>query len=137
MGAWGTGAFDNDDAADFAGDLNDAAPGERPDLIREALEAAADNDAYLEVPEASAAIAAAAVVASQLPGGPDVDSVYGPEFLTDGDGVDLPEEFAELALRAITRILSDESEWRDLWEEAESLDEAIGALEPIRAALSR
>lgn len=93
MGAWGTGAFDNDDAADFAGDLNDADPGERPGLIREALEAAADNDDYLAASTASAAIAAAAVVASQQPDGPEVDSVYGPEFLTDGDSVDLPEEF--------------------------------------------
>ncbi|ALG13567.1 DUF4259 domain-containing protein [Kibdelosporangium phytohabitans] len=137
MGAWGTGAFDNDDAADFAGDLNDADPGERPGLIREALEAAADNDDYLAASTASAAIAAAAVVASQQPDGPEVDSVYGPEFLTDGDSVDLPEEFADLGVRAITRILSDESEWRDLWEDAGSLDQAIGALEPLRAALNR
>nr|WP_042195468.1 DUF4259 domain-containing protein [Kibdelosporangium sp. MJ126-NF4]CEL22032.1 hypothetical protein [Kibdelosporangium sp. MJ126-NF4]CTQ92812.1 hypothetical protein [Kibdelosporangium sp. MJ126-NF4] len=137
MGAWDTGAFDNDHAADFAGDLTDAAPGERPDLIREALEAAADNDDYLDASTASAAIAAAAIVASQLPGGPEVDSVYGPEFLTDGDSIDLPDEFVELALRAVTRVVSDESEWRDLWEDAESLGQAVGALEPIRAALNR
>lgn len=137
MGAWGTGAFDNDDAADFAGSLNDTAPGERAELIRETLDAAADNDSYLEIDEASAAIAAAAVVASQLPGGPEVDSAYGPEFLAGGGSIELPDDLAELALRAIARILSDESEWRELWEESESLDEAIGALEPIRAALNR
>lgn len=137
MGAWDTGAFDNDDAADFAGDLNDADPGDRAELIREALEAAADNDEYLEVTEANAAIAAAAIVASQQPDGPEVDSVYGPEFLTDGGTIDLPDDLVELSLRAISRILSEESEWRDLWEEAESLEEAIGALEPIRAALNR
>jgi hypothetical protein len=34
-------------------------------------------------------------------------------------------------------VLDEESEWRDLWEEADSLDEAIAALEPIRAALNR
>ncbi|CAM3456196.1 DUF4259 domain-containing protein [Kibdelosporangium persicum] len=137
MGAWDTGAFDNDDAADFAGDLNDADPADRAGLIREALEAAADNEDYLEVTEANAAIAAAAIVASQQPGGPEVDSVYGPEFLTDGQGIELPDDFVELSLRAIARILSEESEWREQWEEAESLDEAIGALEPIRAALNR
>lgn len=137
MGAWDTGAFDNDDAADFAGDLNDAAPADRPGLIREALEAAADNDDYLEASTANAAIAAAAIVASLQPDGPEVDSVYGPEFLTDGEGIDLPDDLVELSLRAIARILSEESEWRDLWEESESLDEAIGALEPIRAALNR
>ncbi|MCE7006107.1 DUF4259 domain-containing protein [Kibdelosporangium philippinense] len=136
MGAWGTGAFDNDDAADFAGDLNDAAPADRPDLIREALEAAADAD-DIEITEANSAIAAAAIVASQQPGGPEVDSAYGPDFLIDGGTVDLPDDFVELAVRAIGRVLSDESEWRELWDEAESLEEAIAALEPIRAALNR
>ena len=35
MGTWGTGPFDNDTAADFAGDLDDAPPGERERLSGE------------------------------------------------------------------------------------------------------
>ncbi|TCO65727.1 DUF4259 domain-containing protein [Actinocrispum wychmicini] len=137
MGTWDKGAFDNDDAADFSGDLDDAEPGARVRLIREALTAAADNADYLEAPEAFQAIAAAAVVASQQPDGPEVDSVYGPSFLSDGDSLDLPDELVELSLRAIARVLDEESEWREQWEEAEELTEAIAALEPIRAALNR
>jgi hypothetical protein len=137
MGAWDVGPFDNDAAADFAGDLTDAAPADRPQLIREALTTAADNTEYLDNPDACAAIAAAAIVASQQPDGPEVDSVYGPDFLTDGGSIELPEDYVDLAVRAITRVLDEESEWRDLWEEADSLDEAIAALEPIRAALNR
>jgi hypothetical protein len=137
MGTWDKGAFDNDDAADFSGDLDDAAPGDRVELIREALVAAADNAEYLEVTAACQAIAAAAIVASQQPDGPEVDSVYGPDFLADGASMDLPEDMVELSLRAIARVLGEESEWRALWEEADELDAAILALEPLRAALNR
>jgi hypothetical protein len=137
MGTWDKGAFDNDDAADFSGDLDDAAPADRVKLIRDALAAAADNDDYLEATEACQAIAAAAIVAAQQPDGPEVDSVYGPDFLADGASIDLPDDMVELSLRAIARILGEESEWRENWEEAEELDEAIVALEPIRAALNR
>lgn len=137
MGTWDTGPFDNDDAADFSGDLDDAAPADRPELIRQALTVAADNTDYLEVGAANQAIAAAAIVASQQPGGPEVDSAYGPAFLTGGETVDLPDDFVELALRAVARVLDEESEWRELWDEGDGLDDAIAALEPIRAALNR
>jgi hypothetical protein len=137
MGTWDKGPFDNDDAADFSADLDDAAPEDRPQLIREALTAAADNSDYLDVTQGSQAIAAAAIVASQQPGGPELDAVYGPEFLADGGTIELPDDLVELSLRAIARVLDPESEWRELWDEAESLDAAIAALEPIRAALNR
>jgi Domain of unknown function (DUF4259) len=137
MGTWDKGPFDNDAAADFAQDLDDAAPGDRAELIREALAGAADNAEHLDSSDACVAIAAAAIVASQQPGGPEVDSSYGPDFLIDGGSIELPEDFVELALRAIARVLDDDSEWRELWEEADGLPDAIGALEPIRAALNR
>jgi hypothetical protein len=136
MGTWDKGAFDNDDAADFSSDLDDAAPADRAGLIRDALTKAADNSDYLANSEACQAIAAAAIVASQLADGPEVDSVYGPSFLGDG-GIELPDDLVELSLRAIARVLDEESEWRELWEENEALEEAIAALEPIRAALNR
>ena len=137
MGTWDMGAFDNDAAADFAGDLDGAAPADRAQLIRDALSAAADNEDYLANPEACAAIAAAAIVASQQPDGPEVDSTYGPDFLVGGGTIDLPEDLVELSLRAIGRVLDADSEWRDTWQESDQLDEAIAALEPIRAALNR
>jgi hypothetical protein len=137
MGTWDKGAFDNDAAADFSGDLDDAAPADREQLIRDTLATAADNADYLESSEACRAIAAAAIVASQQPDGPGVDSVYGPDFLADGGSISLSDDLVELSLRAIARVLDEESEWRDLWVEADGLEDAIGALEPIRAALNR
>ncbi|MFI0417468.1 DUF4259 domain-containing protein [Spongiactinospora sp. 9N601] len=135
MGTWDVGPFDNDTAADWCGDLNDAAPAERLDMIRRALADAANADGYLDSREACAAIAAAAIVAAQRPGGPEIDDVYGPDFLTGGAPIDLPTDLAPLAVRAIDRILGDDSEWRDLWEDSGALPKAQAALAPIRAAL--
>lgn len=136
MGTWDTGAFDNDDAADFGGDLDEADPADRPQLIREALEVAADAPGYLEAPQACRAIGAAAIVASQQPGGPEVDAAYGPEFLIENPAIELPPDLADLAQRALRRILADGSEWRDLWEGPDQLDAAVAALGPLRDALA-
>ncbi|GAA2871171.1 hypothetical protein Acy02nite_29400 [Actinoplanes cyaneus] len=133
MGTWDFGPFDNDTAADWSGELNDAEPGRRVELIREALTAAANEDEYLDSDYACEAIAAAAVVASQLPGGPAITTSYGPDFLVQGGTIDLPDDLPELALQALARVAGEDSEWRDLWED--SFGKALRALEPIRAAL--
>jgi uncharacterized protein DUF4259 len=135
MGSWGTGPFDNDDAADFANELGRADPAERLTLIRTALQDALDAD-YLEVDGGNRAIAAAATVAACRPGGPEVDPGYGPAFLALGDGVAAPPpDLVELAGAALDRVQGEESEWRDLWDEAAGLDDVTAALEPVRAAL--
>lgn len=135
MGAWGEGPFENDTAADWCGELDDAAPEARIPMIRAALEAAADAGEYLDVEVASPAVAAAAVVASMRPGAPPVDSVYAPGFLADGVVLALPPDLPSLALRALDRITADDSEWRELWEDAGSYNAAAATLEPLRAAL--
>ncbi|MFD6987164.1 DUF4259 domain-containing protein, partial [Streptomyces sp. NPDC059956] len=37
MGTWDVGPFDNDTAADFGGDLDEVAAGEREGIVRSAL----------------------------------------------------------------------------------------------------
>jgi hypothetical protein len=76
MGTWDTGPFDNDSAADFAGDLDEAAPEAREALIRGVLLRARDATGLLW--EAEAAVAAAALIAAQCPGGTPLDPIYGP-----------------------------------------------------------
>jgi hypothetical protein len=138
MGTWDVGPFDNDTAADWCGDLHDAAPEQRVQLIRGALTAVIDNgDHYLDSGFAAQAIAAAAVVASQLPGGSPISSAYAPDFLLEGGTVGVPEDVPELALRALDRIVADNSEWRELWEESADYPKAVAALQPIRATLER
>jgi hypothetical protein len=118
MGTWGTGHFDNDMAADFGGDLDAAAVDGRAELVREALvlavamEGGADD---LDASEAMVAVAAAALVAAQCPGGPPVETVYGP----DEPLPRFPEERRGLAVLALDRVLAEGSELGGLWADAE------------------
>ncbi|MFE5581440.1 DUF4259 domain-containing protein [Kitasatospora sp. NPDC056531] len=114
MGTWGIGSFDNDTAADFAGGLDDAAPEARAGLLRAALERAARNPEYLDDDEGVAAVAAAALVAAQCPGGAAVDGAYGP----DEPIPPLPVELRPLAVAALDRVVAEESELAELWGEA-------------------
>ena len=134
MGTWGLGPFDNDTAADWAADLDDAAPAQRPTLIREALTAAVDSVEYLDGDDAAVAVAAAAVVAATQPGGPELDNNYGPDADTL-TSLRLEPDLRVLANRALLRALDEESEWRELWEEAGQYDEARRALDPVLSAL--
>lgn len=70
MGTWGVGPFDSDTAADFCGEVDDVAMGEREQAVRTALVRAADlpDDVELDACEAERAVAAAALVAAQCPG---------------------------------------------------------------------
>ncbi|GAA3779868.1 hypothetical protein GCM10022225_80140 [Plantactinospora mayteni] len=136
MGTWDVGPFDNDTAADWCGDLHDAAEHQRLPLVRATLSAVVDNtDKYLSNGLADRAIAAVAVVASQLPGGEPLVTPYAPDFLLEGGTLDIPGDIPPLALRALVRVVGDDSEWRDLWEDAGSYAEAVGALRAIRATL--
>ena len=131
MGAWGTGAFDNDDAADWAYELEESA-----DLTpaRQALAATMDSDGYLELPEGACAVAAASVVAATF----------------DGHLKGLPEEVAEwvdahpgtasrgdarLAVDALERVMSEESELRGLWDEAPEGPSWAEEIEKLRQRL--
>ncbi|MFD5813707.1 DUF4259 domain-containing protein [Streptomyces sp. NPDC127038] len=115
MGTWDIGPFENDTAADFANDLDDAAEGAREALIRKVLMCAADNRDYLEVPDAEEAVAAAALIAARCPGGEPVGPHYGPHAPVPS----LPPDLSRLAVEALDRVLADESELSELWGEAE------------------
>ncbi|MHA5052508.1 DUF4259 domain-containing protein [Streptomyces sp. SD15] len=114
MGTWDVGPFDNDTAADFCGDLDEAAAGEREGIVRGILTHVIDAAGYLEAPESEQAVAAAALVAAQCPGGEPADPVYGPEEpLPDLTGL------RDLALQALDRVMTDPSELMDLWAESD------------------
>ena len=114
MGAWDVGPFDNDNAADFAGDLDDTPEHERIALIRTVLTTAADNDTYLDLDEGAPAVAAAALLASRLPGGGQfVPNSYGPKAPVPN----LPADLVPLAISAVDRVLAADSELASLWSE--------------------
>ncbi|MER7759828.1 DUF4259 domain-containing protein [Streptomyces sp. NPDC097619] len=115
MGTWDFGPFDNDSAADFSGDLDAAAPRDRAELVRATLDEVVRTGAdFLDSREADRAVAAAALIAAQCPGGQPVDTAYGPDE-------PLPDltAFRELAHRALDRVVTAPSEAMELWEEAD------------------
>ncbi|MFF1839550.1 DUF4259 domain-containing protein [Streptomyces sp. NPDC058231] len=114
MGTWDIGPFDNDTAADFGGDLDDAASEERESMIRGALKRAADPADYLGASDGERAVAAAALVVAQHPDGEPACSNYGPsEPLPD-----LPADLRTLAVDALDQVVSELSELAKLWAEA-------------------
>ena len=116
MGAWDSGPFDNDDATDFVRSLLDSVPEhQRAGVIRAALLAAVENNGdCLDLDVGAPAVAAAALIASRLPGSEDfMPSHYGPQATLPG----FPPDLAQLAIRAIDRVLADESELQALWAE--------------------
>jgi hypothetical protein len=131
MGTWGTGPFENDDAADFSVDLADAVPADRIEMLRAALRRAADNTGYLEIDDAQAAIAAAAVVAAWSAG----HAVDGAPELPDLGSVVMPADLVSSALHALDRVAGPNSEWRSLWGEGGDMNDVLAELARIRMAL--
>jgi hypothetical protein len=137
MGTWDVGPFDNDAAADWCGDLQEAKPARRPAMVRSAFTSVLDEgDAYLDSDLAVEAIAAAAIVAATLPGGAAITSSYAPDFLIEGGGIEVPDDVPALAVRALDRIVGDDSEWRELWEDTEEAPSALAVLQQIRATIA-
>lgn len=135
MGTWGTGAFENDGAGDFLAELSHAELGERAEVVRQAIEAAAETPDYLEIDAGQAAVAAAAVVAAARNGRP-VTNAGGVRTI---EAADLPKPdpaLVALAVRALDRLTGDDSEWRELWQETSDLGAALSAVAEIRAALA-
>jgi hypothetical protein len=114
MGTWDIGPFDNDSAADFGGDLDEAALEEREAMIRGALKRAADPTDSLDTSVGERAVAAAALVAAQYPDGELTCSNYGPsEPLPE-----FPADLRTLAVDALDQVVSKRSELAELWNDA-------------------
>lgn len=133
MGTWGAGPFDNDTAADFAGDLDDMLEQERSAAVRAALEAAVLAKDGLDGGRGDVAVAAAALVAAQCPGGEPTDPIYGPEQPLP----DLPAELRPLAVEALSRVIGPDSELPGLWAGSDKAAEWHADVAKLRAVLTR
>jgi hypothetical protein len=129
VGAWDAGPFDNDDAADFAAELDDADPNQRIILLRDALQDALDSEDDETLDEAfPRAVAAAAVLAATR-----VDTVgdssYAPKFLAADEQFTVPDDLVELAVVTLDQLADTDCEYAELFAEA-------GTLESLRSALT-
>ena len=132
-GAWDTGPFDNDDALDWVWELEESS-----DLavVKSALQAVVKSSSYIEAPTASAAIAAAEVVAA-LKGQPH-DKL--PEEVTswaDTRSLDGNEELVALARQVVERVQDPgSSELAQLWSDSDELrDSWLASLTELRQRL--
>lgn len=131
MGTWSVDPFGNDDAADWAYGLEEA-----DDLgpIEEAIDAVLSvGDDYLEAPEASVAIAAIEVLA-RLGGNSGERTSY--TEIADKWVADHPlkpsVELVDKAQAAIARILAENSELVELWQESDEYDAWQASVDDLR-----
>ncbi|MEV5434085.1 DUF4259 domain-containing protein [Streptomyces sp. NPDC052701] len=136
MGTWDIGPFENDMAADFAYTLDETAQDKREGLVRATLIRTVQALDYLESPEGAEAVAAAALIAAQCPGGEPISTSFGPEKALPAFADDL----RPLAVEALDRVLAEESELAELWDETPSGPKwrrSIGRLRAVLAPESR
>lgn len=132
MGAWDIGHFDNDTAADFGGRVDDAPPEKRADVLRGALTAVADMSPQDYVDDGEVAVAAAALIAAQCPGGEPVTTAYGPKKPLPP----LPADLRPLAVRALDRVAAENSETLELWTDGGAGEEWLAGVAALRAVLA-
>ncbi|MBD0708900.1 MULTISPECIES: DUF4259 domain-containing protein [unclassified Streptomyces] len=126
MGTWDIGPFDNDTAADFSYRVDEASDEGKAEVLRAVLRevAATADDDYLDADVSMEAIASAALIAAQCPGGAAVTTSYGPKKPLPI----LPSELRPLAVAALDRTLGKESELLELWEESDGEEWKAGVL---------
>ncbi|MFE7514332.1 DUF4259 domain-containing protein [Streptomyces sp. NPDC057540] len=132
MGTWDIGPFDNDTAADFSYRVDEAPEEKRSDVLLAAFrEVTGTGEEYLDADFAVEAIASAALVAAQCPGGEPVTTSYGPKKPLPA----LPADLRPAAVEALDRILVEPSELLELWEESDG-DEWKAGVRKLRTVLA-
>lgn len=136
MGTWAVDAFGNDYAQDWAQDLHETS---NMDAVEDTLNTALDEAAgELDAPFAAEALAAVEVLA-RLQGKGGVrseDSARVDEWVDARKPKAKPRvDLAEKAVRVLDRVLSEQSELRELWEDSEHYAAWRASVEDLRARL--
>ena len=129
MVGWGTGSFENEEAQNWLKKLQ----GMSADDLRQIL-SAADQAEYAQASEASIMIAAAEVIAAQNGSPPQPLPREIEEWLTHVPAA--PEGLSELARNTVNRVRTN-SELKDLWLEADGLNEWSSSLRDLEQRLAR
>jgi hypothetical protein len=130
MPGWGTGSFENDDAQNFLLALHSKQPGD----LKEMLAHAADQADYLDATQSSAVVVAAEVVATAKGTPPPMVPTQISEWIGNIEGAP-SDEMNDLACRAINKVRIN-SELKDLWQEAEGVNEWSAALRELEQRLN-
>ncbi|MEW1914780.1 DUF4259 domain-containing protein [Kitasatospora sp. NPDC085895] len=101
-------------------------------MVRTTLIRTIETRDYLESPEGAEAVAAAALIAVQCPGGEPISTSYGPDQALPIFAIDL----RPLAVEALDRVVAEESELADLWDETVNGPTWRQTISRIRAVLT-
>ena len=133
MGAWSHQPFGNDDACDWAYELEDVTDFS---VIEETFDHALDEEhEYLEAPDGSEIVAAAETLAKLLGKGTQTDSYTEAvdawvKSISIKPSADLPHK----AQRALTRVIGSDSELAELWAEGGD-EEWKASVQALKAVL--
>ncbi len=130
MSAWGAGPFDNDDASDLMMELEDVPSWESVRYVFNEVLAAED---YIELPDGARAYAAAALLTVAL-GKSDI-SAQDYLMILEAMGPP-PEDLAELAIPALKRIRTGDSEIRELYLDSGNYTAWLDLLDATEEALT-
>ena len=126
MGAWGTGAFENDSAGDFCWSVTDGAGlAALEDAFDHVLDAEDDD---LEAPTAEEAIAAAAIVARLKDGALLNDTL---EAWIAKDRPVVSNGLIAKARAALQRVMTAPSELLDLWQDTDDFPDFKASVEAL------
>ena len=130
MGAWGTGAFENDAALDWLFELEKA-----KDLtcVWQATEAVFGAD-YLDSDVASEALVAIELAAG-LKGKPNQELPEEVETWLNNNTQQLPSNYYVRAVAALDVICGEESELKELWAESESYTDWMAEINDLKIRL--
>jgi hypothetical protein len=132
MGAWSHEPFGNDDANDWAYELEET---EDLSYVEAALDAVLEAEGYVEAPEASCAVAAVEVLAKLLGKGTQSDAYTEKvDEWVKKVRVQPPRPLLEKARLALARVRGSGSELRELWHGDAAEWEA--SLDSLQAAVS-
>ncbi|HZE93017.1 MAG TPA: DUF4259 domain-containing protein [Rhizobacter sp.] len=134
MGTWGVDPFGNDDAVDWVYELEEAEDLGPIEAAIDAVLRAGDDD--LEASDASVALAASEVLA-RLRGQPGEENSYTETVDQWVASTQLKPtvELADRAQAAIARILADNSELKELWQEGDEYDAWLASVDDLRIRL--
>ncbi|MBM7055964.1 DUF4259 domain-containing protein [Streptomyces sp. RHZ10] len=104
----------------------------RTRVLRAVLAAAADTGPEDYADGGEPAVAAAALIAAQCPGGEPVTTPYGPKKPLPP----LPADLRPLAVRALDRLTAENAEPLDLWADAGADQEWLAGIAALRAVLA-
>ena len=134
MGAWGELAFDNDTANDWAYGLEEVNDLSLVESAFDELEEVGDD--YLDQDVACNALAACEVIA-RLQGHPGYENAYTEKVdeWVAAHKIKPSATLIERASAAIDRILGDQSELRELWDEVDDGNKWRASVEDLRRRL--